>query len=258
MSDDRSTSRTRSSARQVERDHGLEALAQRLDAADDARPAAERHDGHAPPGAGLEDRAHLLRGARRDHGVGCVETVAGAQPHEVRVAAARGVRHPCRVVLAEPAGPTAAASAGARPSGRAGSGSSTSSSATVRLGSPGRRRAPRPGSASAESRQRRRRARPRPSPTSAVSRPSRECRTAPRGRRGRRRAGASWRAELEAAEACPAAQLEPGGRCGCGCRPSSGSSSSTVTDSARMRSKGDSSSSWRQTSRRGWSASSSV
>jgi hypothetical protein len=73
---------------EVEADDGVEPAAQRLDAADDARAAAERHDGDPGVGADGEHRTHLVVGRRRDDGVGGVARVAGAEPDEVGVAAA--------------------------------------------------------------------------------------------------------------------------------------------------------------------------
>ena len=78
-------------AAQVERDDGGELAAQRLHAADHARPPAERDDRDLRLRAGGEDRDHLLVVRRVDDGVRRVLAVTCALPHEVGIALARRV-----------------------------------------------------------------------------------------------------------------------------------------------------------------------
>ena len=102
---ERSSTRTsRSSAAEVERDHAGEAAAQRLDAADHARAAAERDDRDAArrrrPRAPRAPR-RALRG--RTTASGAPFGVARAQAHEVGVALAGRVQHARRAVVAHSA-----------------------------------------------------------------------------------------------------------------------------------------------------------
>ena len=70
----------------------VEAVAQRLDAADDARAAAERHDRDPLLDAQLEQRPHLGGGLGIDDRVGRRLGVPGAHPDEVGIALAGGVQ----------------------------------------------------------------------------------------------------------------------------------------------------------------------
>ncbi len=90
-------------APQVERHHPGQAVTHRLHPAHDAGAAAERHDRHALAGAGLEHGTHLLRGPGSEHRVGGAQPLAGAQPHQIRVAAPGRVLHARLAVLAEAA-----------------------------------------------------------------------------------------------------------------------------------------------------------
>ncbi len=89
----------------VEGDHALLLLAVLgLHAADDARAAAEGHDGDAGVGAGLEHRLHFGLVARIDDGVGHrLAELAVAQPDQVRVAASHRVEGALVVVGLHPA-----------------------------------------------------------------------------------------------------------------------------------------------------------
>ena len=83
---------------EVEADDGVEAAALPRHAADDARPAAERHHGRARLRAGGEDRGDLLRPARRHDHVRRLSRVAGPQRQQVEVGLARRTHQPDAVV----------------------------------------------------------------------------------------------------------------------------------------------------------------
>jgi hypothetical protein len=67
--------------RRVERDHGRMRAAQRRDATDDARAAAERHDRDRFARAQSEQLRELRRVARQHNGIGRALGLARAQAH---------------------------------------------------------------------------------------------------------------------------------------------------------------------------------
>ena len=87
-------------SREVERDQRCEVTAQRLEAADHARAAAERHDRHARLRADREHRRHLLVARRRHHRIGCVLARAGALGEQVEVRLAATAQHSSLPVVA--------------------------------------------------------------------------------------------------------------------------------------------------------------
>ena len=74
---------------QIERDHGLELTAQRIEAADDAGASAEGDDGDAALPAQPQDVGDLVFVAGQQHGIGCVldSRVAAAQQVECGLSA---------------------------------------------------------------------------------------------------------------------------------------------------------------------------
>ena len=86
---------------QVEADHRAEGASQRLDAADDARAAAEGHHRDPGLGGGVKDRANLRRGPGRDDGIRSPVAHARALADEVRIALARGVHGARAAVVAD-------------------------------------------------------------------------------------------------------------------------------------------------------------
>ncbi len=71
-------------AAQVERHDGLEVAAQRVEAADHAGPAAERHDRDAALGAVGEDRGDLVVIAGQQNRVGCVLNAGVLAPQQIQ------------------------------------------------------------------------------------------------------------------------------------------------------------------------------
>ena len=78
----------------------LERAALRLEPADDARPAAERHDRHAGLRARLEHRQHLVVVGGRHDRVGRVLAVARALGQQVEVGLAAAAQHARLAVVA--------------------------------------------------------------------------------------------------------------------------------------------------------------
>ncbi len=84
---------------QVERDQRREAVPQRLHSAHHAGAATEGHHRHPLGVAGGEHLLHGVLAGGPHHGVGRARGVAGAEPHEVRIALARRALHARQAVL---------------------------------------------------------------------------------------------------------------------------------------------------------------
>jgi hypothetical protein len=85
---------------EIEADRRLEPPAQRRDAADDARAAAERDHRRAGLGARAQDRVDLLVARRRDDHVGRVLACARPQREQVEIRLPRRAQHADPALLA--------------------------------------------------------------------------------------------------------------------------------------------------------------
>jgi hypothetical protein len=88
-------------AAEIERHGACEPVCDGLDAAHDARSAAERDDRHAGLSAGRQHRPDLLRRTRVQDEIGRARSVSGAQPDEVGIGASCRVSDPGLAVVAD-------------------------------------------------------------------------------------------------------------------------------------------------------------